>query len=272
VPSVLAIGWWLLTLRTLDTTNPMAAAPIDMLEAASTPLRLASTTVWLSAEGLHYVGLLLAIVGAIIAFRRGGLFGREVLFFWAVLFAMAAYRAVHSVQVTERMTLLPIVVATVYIPTGLAVLFERVTVVSQPRRAALGATVIVAALVLSFGLSTRDALNHRTRVYAQEREVALYLEELVSMEGPNLRIGIVPRPIQNAWGESALKTIFGQSMKLRPDDPRWVLGLERVREEEASLDWILFFDSTSTQYRISSPRESAPRSRPSESLVSVQGR
>jgi hypothetical protein len=272
-PSVFAIGWWLAILRTLDTANPLASPPpIDLLKAVATPLHLALTTLVLSAEGLQYVGLLLAIVGAVVAYRRSGLLGREVLLFWVVLFALSAYRAVHSAHVTERMTMLPVVLATIYLPAGLAFLSNRIAAAVDSQRSATAATVIVAALVLAFSFTTREGLEHQARVYAQEREVALHLEELISTEGPNLRIGIVPRPIRNAWGESTLKTIFGQSMKLRFDDPRWVLGLERVKEEEANLDRILLFDSTTSRYRSLSPRASATRSRPVEPFASAEGR
>lgn len=255
-PSVFAIGWWLLILPTLDQTNPMAA-PFETPFPESTEAAFAAMTkaIRLGFAGMQWVGLPLAALGACVAYRRGGLLGREILAFSVLIAALTLFRALYSAQATTRMTVLPLVIATLYVPAGLGLLSEWKPIPHRMRRAS--EIVVVAALIAAFGYTTYDSLRDTRRRYRDEKSIANYLQKVVSQEAPNVRIGIVPREIKNVWGESSVKAIFGQAMSLRVDDPRWSLGRERVVAERASLGRVLLFDPDTDRYRVVSPNDPA---------------
>ena len=266
-PAGIVMVGWLLVFPGLDVTNPMATPPpVDPTEVVPSALSLLLGTIWKIVEESHYVGLPLAIAGAGAAYRRGGLLGREMIAFWIAVVAVAMHRALGTLLTTERMTILPLIVATVYVPTGLEALRDLLESRAFARRW-LGAAVTT-GLVVSFVFITPDRLELRTRRYAHERSVALHLEGLSSELGEDARVGIVPRHSRNPWGESTLKAIFGQSMRLRADDPRWVLGGERVLAEQPSLDQIVYYDVKARRYQSVAPNRSPANARLSQALAS----
>ncbi|MEM9174823.1 MAG: glycosyltransferase family 39 protein [Myxococcota bacterium] len=256
VPALGAIAWWLVTLPSLDQTNPMAT-PVAAPEAVSLEVALAALRegAQLGLAGLHWVGLPVAALGAVAAARRGGLLGREVLAFWIGLVALSLARTLHSAEATTRMTVLPLVLATLYLPSGLRTLARFRPLPVRVQQAA--GVAFVVAMVVASTFAIDDFLEKRRRHYRDERSVALHLLEVTARAPASVRIGLVPKEIDNAWGESAVKAIFGQSMRLRVDDPRFRIGRERVAAERTHLDRVLLYDTETDRYIVVSPNDPA---------------
>lgn len=247
-PSALAIAGWLFFLPGIDGVNPLADPAAAVLPPTSGPAEVAASMFGLVIMGLRPWILVFAAFGLAAALRRNDAFGRELPAFALGCFALALARAVHTGAGNQRMALLVVVIALVYAPIGLAWALERANLPRPARRALFaGATALAVGW---YGFLTQNELAHLARAFGYERVVALQLESMIDPTNPDQRIGVVPRPIPNPWGESPLKPIFAHSFRLRPDDPRWVLGAERVRAEEHRLHAILYFDPASGAYGV----------------------
>ncbi len=248
VPAGIASALWLALLPYLDTRNPLAhpdAAPaVENLLGLS--WRNVSEVFGYFTWELMPLGLAIGLLGAIVALCKGGLLGRELLAFCAVILGLAILRSANASGTTSRMSLLFSICTATYISIGLGWLTTQVR--SSWRRPLF--LCLLAVLLYPMPFKGYYTMKRNNMVFQPERGAADLLLDQLGHSSPEARVGIIPRKTQNKWSDSMLKPIFATSTRLDPENPRWEFDEEAIREDVYSLDYLLWYNYEKRRYEL----------------------
>jgi putative Ca2+/H+ antiporter (TMEM165/GDT1 family) len=162
--------------------------------------------------------------------------------------ALVLVRALNSETLSSRM---PITVIMMYLAFGMLGLEALLSRLSRPRLSSAITAAFVIALALASQLpSSGHRVQNAASAFTLEAHAARLLEELP----PDTKVVIIPRPFGNPWAESTVSSIFGHSLSLEPDDPRWLYpkttNFEGFVIDRGDYDLVLLFDPRVRRYAL----------------------
>jgi len=253
VPAVIAGLVWMATAGLRETPSPITSeiTRYEIGEFLVRGLESSWGAVRQLAADVLWPNLLLAVLGAVVAFRRGGRLGREFLFFWLALIGMVVARDINVNGITDRMTLLPSLISVAYVAIGVDYLAKLLLRHSQ----SLVLLVLAAAVAAQFSFDGYRASVGKSRYSLPELEASQLMLGIVAANIDGQHVIVIPRRIPNKYGEDPIKSIFAHSTRLDPRDDRWIWGRKRIAEEGHKADLVVRWDRKSQGYVLLSADE-----------------
>jgi hypothetical protein len=249
VPAAIVMVLWLVILPHLDTnklvTNPVPTPGIEKLLAVT--WEDVSAVSKSCMNEFAQLGLALGLLGALVALRKGGLLGREMLVFGLVLYGLAIMRSANATISTNRMTLLISVCTAIYIPIGLNWLATQV----RPTWRHPVFVCLLVYLLYPLPFEGRDYVKRKSLKFESEELAAVLLLDHLQQSPPGARYGFLPRRKKNVLSESIVNAIFANSTQLDPEDPRWVFDEDVIRRDmRSSIDYLLWYHWAKGRYEL----------------------
>jgi hypothetical protein len=249
LPAALAAAIWMATDNLRPDGDPYRSnfSFLSAGEILVRALRSVPTVSEQLAKDVRWVGIPLALLGAVVCFRRKDILGREVLVFWLATVLLAIVRHVKWGSLTERMTVMPSSLTATFAAVGLGVLVERAPARWRTRHLA-SAGIAMAMVFAASGYRTAAKIS---RMFAPEAEACKLLLNLARSEIAESGVIVRGRPLPDNY----IKVIFGHSTKLDPNDPRWLWRPDSAAYRNLQPRVALVFDSRVGRYRLTDPRE-----------------
>ena len=238
---------WIAVLRMFPADDPIeagvASQGIAQLLAAAVPK--AAKAMSYMAGDLGWVGVPFALAGAWTSLRRGGWLGRELLIFWIALMSMVVLRAVNASTLTDRMALMPSVLSWIYCAVGAGEALERI----ERRYRSAAAIAALAVVAAGLGAAAYAKCTAGSAKFGPEAGVTRLLLRLASepdVGGVALRL----RPIPNILDEDTARAVFAGSLRLDPDDRRWIWRADDLARRGDAAGATVTFDPSIGLYRV----------------------
>jgi hypothetical protein len=246
VPAAVAGLAWIATSGLRDTLSPDTERipGYEIVDLLVRGLESSLGTARQLAGDIFCFNAVPAVLGAIVAFRRGGLLGREVLVFWLALMGMVIVRDINADGLTDRMTLLPSLVSVVYVVVGIDFLLA--AIVGQSRTLAM--MILSVALAAGFFYDGYRAAVGISNWFGPEREAARLLLGVADSGVEGRKVVVIPRRMPNRFDEDPIKPIFANSTRLNPFDDMWIWGGRRMAEADRNAALVLLWDARSGRY------------------------
>lgn len=257
IPALILPLMWVLTSSYRDVSYGfLTSAKLNPFRVASLPFEF-STLFWMfgsvsikviihAGYVLSWIGLPLMILGIVASWKKRGIIGRELLLFLVALFLLSIIRGVNTGGLTSRIPVLFLCIGVLYLAIGLNNI-KRFLPETIGKMLNDGVTLGIAC---TFLLQSYHMAKTSSDFFSPEAQAAILLTNLSEKISGQEHVVIIPRTVANPWGESAISAIFANSMKLDPNDSRWVYQGSDTAKLKKTAGYVLSFDYETKKYTL----------------------
>lgn len=226
--------------------NPLAFLSLDFSTLFAAFTNVSVKMVFHTAYVLAWLGLPLMILGIVVSWKKGDIIGRELVVFLVALFLLSIVRGVNAGGLTTRMPLLFLSIGVLYLAIGLHNIRMHLPETSG-KLLRDGITLAIAWLFIFYGYGMTKKSSH---FFSPEAQAAFLLINLSRQIPDQENVIIIPRRSDNVFGESLIRAIFANSMKLDPNDSRWIYKPSEIEEQKERANYLLSFDYETKKYTL----------------------